>query len=265
VYVSGTISPSDEMLKENINELMGAEALLNQLNPVTFDFRTADFPRFNLSSDNQMGLIAQEVEQVLPGIVKLATSPAVYDSLGNELEAPIEFKTIDYSKLIPLLVAGHKEQTEKIDSLQSSNDSLQAQLSNLNERLTLLENCLSNLLPALCQANSMAIQQTPQETQEYLEKTINITLSSRNNIILNQNVPNPFAESTVISFSIPSTVQKAQLHFYDGQGKLINTVEINERGNGQVNVFANDLSTGVYTYSLVADGQVVATKRMMKQ
>jgi len=265
VYISGGYGPSDEMLKENINELMGAEDLLNQLNPVTFDFRTADFPRFNLSSDNQMGLIAQEVEQVLPGIVKLATSPAVYDSLGNELEAPIEFKTIDYSKLIPLLVAGHKEQTEKIDSLQSSNDSLQAQLSNLNERLTLLENCLSNLLPALCQANSMAIQQTPQETQEYLEKTINITLSSRNNIILNQNVPNPFAESTVISFSIPSTVQKAQLHFYDGQGKLINTVEINERGNGQVNVFANDLSTGVYTYSLVADGQVVATKRMMKQ
>mgnify|MGYP006144541949 CR=1 FL=1 len=265
VYISGGYGPSDEMLKENIMEISGADALLSQLNPVTFDFKTAEFPRFNLSSENQMGLIAQEVEQVLPSIVKLATSPAVFDSLGNELEASIEFKTIDYSKLIPLLVAGHKEQTEKIDSLQNSNDSLQAQLTNLNDRLTQLENCLSNLLPALCQANQMAIQQTPQETQEYLEKTINITLSNRNNIILNQNVPNPFAESTVISYSIPSTVQKAQIHFYDGQGKLINTVEISERGNGQLNVFANDLSAGVYTYSLVADGQIIATKRMMKQ
>ena len=92
-----------------------------------------------------------------------------------------------------------------------------------------------------------------------------MTLSSRNNIILNQNVPNPFAESTVITYSIPATVQKAQIHFYDSQGKLINSVEIAEKGNGQLNVFANDLSTGVYTYSLVADGKVVATKKMMKQ
>jgi hypothetical protein len=131
--------------------------------------------------------------------------------------------------------------------------------------LTLLENCLSNILPALCQANQAAVMQTPEETQEYMERTINITLSNRNNIVLNQNVPNPFAESTVISFSIPSTVLKAQIHFYDGSGKLINSVEIMERGSGTLNVFANDLSTGVYTYSLVADGQIISTKRMMKQ
>ncbi len=63
---------------------------------------------------------------------------------------------------------------------------------------------------------------------------------------------------------IPETVAKAQIHFHDGMGKLINSVDITERGSGQINVFANDLSTGIYTYSLVADGLVVATKRMMK-
>jgi hypothetical protein len=35
--------------------------------------------------------------------------------------------------------------------------------------------------------------------------------------------------------------------------------------DGQLNVFASDLSTGVYTYSLVADGRAVMTKKMMKQ
>jgi hypothetical protein len=60
-------------------------------------------------------------------------------------------------------------------------------------------------------------------------------------------------------------VKKAQIHFYDANGKLINSVEIQERGLGQINVFANDLSTGMYTYTLVADGQIVATKKMMKQ
>jgi hypothetical protein len=111
----------------------------------------------------------------------------------------------------------------------------------------------------------MAVQQTPEEIQEQLKKSINVTLSNRNNIVLNQNVPNPFAESTIITYTLPSTVQKAQIHFYDGTGKLINTVEISERGNGQLNVFANDLSTGVYTYSLIADGKIVSTKRMVKQ
>jgi len=52
--------------------------------------------------------------------------------------------------------------------------------------------------------------------------------------------------------------------FYDSNGKLINTVSIKERGNSQLNVFANDLSTGIYTYTLVADGQIVATKKMVK-
>jgi hypothetical protein len=31
------------------------------------------------------------------------------------------------------------------------------------------------------------------------------------------------------------------------------------------NPFANDLSTGVYTYSLVADGQIVSTKQIVKE
>ena len=37
------------------------------------------------------------------------------------------------------------------------------------------------------------------------------------------------------------------------------------RGEGQLSVFAEDLSSGTYTYALVADGQVVDTKRMIKE
>jgi flagellar hook assembly protein FlgD len=130
--------------------------------------------------------------------------------------------------------------------------------------LTNLENCLSNLLPLLCQINHNIIQQNDDETQRQLNRVLNIKLNDNRNIVLNQNVPNPFAEQTTISFSIPSTVNQAQIHFYDEKGNLIKTVELTERGNGKINVFASDLSTGTYTYTLVADGQVVATKRMVK-
>jgi hypothetical protein len=124
---------------------------------------------------------------------------------------------------------------------------------------------LSGILPFLCQISNSSIQPTQEVFQEQLKNEINVQLSSKNTIILNQNVPNPFAEQTQISYSIPETVKKAQIHFYDANGKLINSVEVQERGLGQLNVFANDLSTGVYTYTLVADGQIVATKKMMKQ
>lgn len=82
--------------------------------------------------------------------------------------------------------------------------------------------------------------------------------------MLEQNVPNPFAEQTVINYSIPNGVQRAQIHFYNFKGQLINTVEVNEFGNGQLKVFGSDLSSGIYSYTLVADGEIIATKKMVK-
>lgn len=46
----------------------------------------------------------------------------------------------------------------------------------------------------------------------------------------------------------------------DTTGSLIKSVDIRERGNGKINVYANDLSAGVYSYSLVADGKIVVKK-----
>lgn len=124
---------------------------------------------------------------------------------------------------------------------------------------------MSALLPILCQISNSSIEQNSDETAREIQRAIDVHLSEKSAIILNQNVPNPFAERSVITYSIPETIEKAQILFYDAFGKLINVVDINERGEGQLNVFASDLSTGIYTYSLVADGKVVATKRMMKQ
>lgn len=269
---NGTVITSDQQFKTDVNDLTGAMDKINLLQPRTFYYDTTNYSDFNFESDQQMGLIAQQVELVIPTIVSNHIRPAQYDSLGVQIAPEITYKGVEYEELIPLLIAGMQEQDLRIDSLMNinnsvinNNDSLVQVVSDLNARLTLLENCLSNILPALCNANQMAVQQTPEEVQQQLRAAINVNLSNRNAIVLNQNVPNPFAESTVITFTIPGTVQKAQIHFYDGTGKLINSVDIVERGNGQLNVFANDLSTGVYTYSLVADGQIVSTKRMMKQ
>jgi hypothetical protein len=92
-----------------------------------------------------------------------------------------------------------------------------------------------------------------------------VNLSDVDMIVLNQNVPNPFAEQTTISYNVPEKYGYAQLVFKTVDGKILKTVDITKKGRGQINVFANDLSNGLYMYSLIVDGVTVDTKKMVKQ
>jgi hypothetical protein len=88
--------------------------------------------------------------------------------------------------------------------------------------------------------------------------------TDQNVIVLNQNVPNPFAESTVITYNIPVKFNKAQLLFTTSGGKTVRVVDIKAGGEGSLKIVADDLSTGVYMYSLVVDGKVIESKSMVK-
>lgn len=109
---------------------------------------------------------------------------------------------------------------------------------------------------------------TPDKAVKAPERSIqqsSITLTDKNVVVLNQNVPNPFAESTVITYVIPNDFKTAQLVFMDMGGKTVKTVNINTKGHGQITVFADDLSSGVYKYVLLIDGKIIQSKSMMKR
>lgn len=82
-------------------------------------------------------------------------------------------------------------------------------------------------------------------------------------ITLGQNVPNPFGTSTSIAVNIPSTVQVASINIYDLNGHKVDAVAIPARGVQTVSLQAANLAEGMYLYSLVADGKVVQTRRMI--
>lgn len=241
---------SDQSIKTNVQDLTGSLDKVLDMRGVSYDWDHTVHPELNLDSSNHVGFIAQEIAQIDPRLTYLAD-----DSLLH----------VEYDKVVPILAEAIQELNGQVESKDSIINAQSAQITDLNNRLTQLENCLSGILPYLCQLSNSAIQANTPAAQEEVRKNLNVTLSNRNAIVLDQNVPNPFAEQTVINFSIPETVKKAQIHFYDGNGRFMNSVEVTERGLGSVTVFGSDLSTGVYTYTLVADGQVVATKKMMKQ
>ena len=80
---------------------------------------------------------------------------------------------------------------------------------------------------------------------------------------LYQNNPNPFTEKTTIACTIAETVRQATLYIYDMNGKQIAVYPVAERGDAQVVIEGNSLDAGMYMYSLIADSNVIDTKRMI--
>ena len=252
VFISGTFGPSDAVLKTNVESIDNAMDVVTQLNPVSFDFDNSVKPRLNLQQGKQYGLIAQEVELILPEMVGSTILPAEYDSLGNETDPSFEFKTIDYERFVPLLIAGMNEQQTNLNT----KDSL---ISSLESRLTYLENCIRNA--NICTEGNRTMNTEPSNTTN----NRSVELVNTNSLILQQNLPNPFKENTVINYNIPTEISEAKLLFYDLNGRIIKEFIIDERGESKLTVYGTNLKTGVYTYSLIADGELIATKKMVKK
>ena len=124
-----------------------------------------------------------------------------------------------------------------------------------------------------------ALGETPDRVAACYGPSTTVTLSNRENIVLNQNSPNPFAEQTTITYKLPSTVKTAKMLFYDAHRELIKAVDLTSStrgsddasdgmaecaGEGRVFVFGDDLSDGLYTYALVIDEKRVDSKQMIK-
>jgi hypothetical protein len=110
---------SDERLKTNIKDLDGAMPLLLKLRPVRFDWNASNFNvgDATLKRDltekgkNNIGFLAQEVQEVLPEIVNYEKSSDTY--------------SIQYTALIPVLVEALKEQQAQIEDLRLQLKSLE--------------------------------------------------------------------------------------------------------------------------------------------
>jgi len=80
---------------------------------------------------------------------------------------------------------------------------------------------------------------------------------------MDQNKPNPFSESTVITLNVPEKTQTASIFIYDMSGKQVQSLPVTERGETDITVYARDLAAGMYIYTLVVDGKVAVTRRMI--
>jgi len=92
---------------------------------------------------------------------------------------------------------------------------------------------------------------------------VNYFAQDTEEIFLYQNVPNPFSESTTISFYLPSK-RNVKIEIYNSRVEEIKKIEINETKAGRnAYVFnSEDLPEGVYFYRFIA-GSFVDVKKMV--
>jgi len=110
---------SDERLKTDITEISGAVDKVMQLRGVTFRANELAESYGYVSNKEQVGVIAQDVEKVLPQIVVPAPFDIMQLQEGVEISRSGEnYKTVHYEKLVPLLIQAIKEQQLMIEELQ---------------------------------------------------------------------------------------------------------------------------------------------------
>lgn len=104
---------SDKRYKDHIETLSDPIDAVNRLRGVSFAWKRDQYPDNNFPEGKQLGLIAQEVEQVVPGVVNTGSDG---------------YKSVDYAKLVPLLIEAVKEQQRQIRAQQDQIDDLRSEL-----------------------------------------------------------------------------------------------------------------------------------------
>ncbi|MBI5623786.1 MAG: tail fiber domain-containing protein [Elusimicrobia bacterium] len=102
---------SDERLKKDVRPFAPVLEKVAALRPVTYNWRSEEFPEFHFNEAAQTGLIAQEVERALPELVETD---------------PKGFKRVNYSQLPLYLLQAVKEQQAEIAALREELAELKA-------------------------------------------------------------------------------------------------------------------------------------------
>ena len=113
VVADDFVNFSDRRLKNSIAEIpYGLETILS-LNPVTYKYNK----EFSVDTRFRLGLIAQEVEVIIPEVVfneDIDANPKT----GKKIITPSEYKSMSYVELVPVLIKAIQEQQVLIDALQ---------------------------------------------------------------------------------------------------------------------------------------------------
>jgi hypothetical protein len=250
---------SDGRVKKNIKKNVPGLAFINKLNPVTYNLDLDAVDRITLgstlkSTNNSViqpskvstsariakeaivytGFVAQDVEK--------AAKSLNYDFSGvDPAKNSNDLYGLRYSDFVAPLVKAVQELSAENDSLKSQNEQQQQQINDLQGQMNLINVKLESLAKGTISSGSTILSSAK----------------------LEQNIPNPFNQTTLINYYVPETASHAFIKVAGINGNDIKTIQLNSTGSGQITLQTETLASGNYTYSLYVDGNLIDTKVMV--
>lgn len=218
---------SDLNVKENISDLGQGLDKIIQLRPVKFDIKSTFFDSIPDEARNKV------IEQNKNSLGFIAQDvQQVIPELVNEIPGT-DLQGINTIDLIPVLVKAIQEQQAQIDNLKKITNIQEMDIVSIKEHLGLVE-------------------------EESTKKSAPL-----DNPLLYQNNPNPFNKETTIQAYVPSIIKEASLVIYDLDGVALLSENIVDRGDISIVIPGTEFSEGIYIYSLLIDGRIVDSKRIV--
>jgi hypothetical protein len=231
----------DERLKENVQRMPNALTKVNRVEGISYRFK-ADTGEISQQSTTakklQYGFLANNIQEVFPELV-------------TEDQGML---SMNYQGMIPVLVEAIKSLSLKQDSMSH----LQVQLTQVQQKNQQLEQQNQQLTTEL-----QLIKQALQANGLLKTSTKPAESSISPTIFLFQNEPNPFTETTTITYQVSIQAREVSLILTTLTGNQVQVFHNLSAGTGEVSISGGSLAAGTYVYSLVVDGQIVASKQML--
>jgi len=214
---------SDSTFKENIHDLENALDIVMGLRCVRYDYKSSAFFDSNLEISPELD---NERKNKI-GFIGQQMENVLPEAVSVDDSTGIY--TTNYIRVIPVLARAIQEQQAVINYLITEVESLKSgeQLKNAG-------------------TNSIA------------DRYENTGTSS-----LAQNLPNPFTESTTIEYFLSENVNDAKIYIYNMNGAQLKSYDLHLKGNRSIIINGGEFNPGMYMYTLIIDGQVIDTKRMI--
>lgn len=227
-YATTVTTTSDARLKTGIADVR-ADILhqFGQLRPVQFKWQQTQIASADKADTTKHNFFSNDIDfdKLHYGLLAQEVKNVFPSLVHEDAEG---YLSVNYIELIPLLIQAINTQQQQIADLQ-------AQIANSED-----EN-----------VRQLRIASKQSET------------SFTEQAVLYQNNPNPFSVETQIKYLLPQSTENATLYVYNMNGLQLAEYPISSFGEGSVVVSAGSLQAGIYLYSLIADGQVIDTKRMI--
>lgn len=239
--------------REKVNDAIGVTERRQKIraeNP-DVEFLTGDH-----YSEITNGFIAQEVEAAAR---QLGFEFSGVDAPRNEND----LYGLRYATFVVPIIKAIQEQQQQIERLSPAGfETMQLELGALKEENEKMRAELNDLMAIL-----RSLSESMQQCCSQLKENQNTSGSDRHLLPdtprLEQNMPNPFNEHTLIRYYLPENSGESSIIITDMQGIRVKSYEIPAYGHGQVIISSGSLPPGAYVYSLIVNNQLLDSKRMV--